>query len=91
MREPFAKVLETILSFWQIFNKLFHYAYINMEGWQQYFLRIDEIFAHNILAPSFKRCLWCPVLLLPVLTFYSAAPFTHETWALGATSLLTYS
>jgi hypothetical protein len=61
-----------------------------MEGWQQYvcFLRIEKTIAQNVLASRFKRCPWCPVFLLPVLTSYSAVPFTHEKWIHGITSLL---
>jgi hypothetical protein len=52
-------------------------------------LCIDRTFAQNFIAPRLKKCPWCPIILLPVLTSCSAVPLTHETWVLGIISLLT--
>jgi hypothetical protein len=55
MLQRFAKVPETISSFWQSFNKLFHYAKFNMKGWQQLLLTLQQQKYRNslwFLAPS---------------------------------------
>jgi hypothetical protein len=54
-----------------------------VKGSQPYFLWIDKTFAQNILAPGFKGYSWWPLILLPVFTYCSTVPFTHETWVLG--------